>query len=84
MDNLETTIAKTWCPGCPNFGVLAAVKQAISALEQEKVLERKDLVAVTGIGCHGKMYDHLNLNGFIRSMAALCRQCWGSRLVIPN
>lgn len=64
MDNLETTIAKTWCPGCPNFGVLAAVKQAISALEQEKVLERKDLVAVTGIGCHGKMYDHLNLNGF--------------------
>jgi len=64
MDNLETTVPKTWCPGCPNFGVLAAVKQAVGSLEQEKFLKRKDLVAVTGIGCHGKIYDYLNLNGF--------------------
>jgi len=64
MDNLETAVPKTWCPGCPNFGVLTAVKQAIGQLEQEKVLEKKNLATVTGIGCHGKMYDYLNLNGF--------------------
>jgi len=64
MDNLEITIPKTWCPGCPNFGVLAAVDQAVDKLEQERVLERKDLVTVAGVGCHGKIYDYLNLNGF--------------------
>jgi len=46
-----------------------AVKQAIVKLEtlrqaQGKRFLRKNLVAVTGIGCHGKMYDYLNTNAF--------------------
>jgi len=62
--SLDTEHERTWCPGCPNFAILAAVKSAIGRLEESKKLDRKDLVAVTGIGCHGKMYDYLNTNGF--------------------
>ena len=62
--SLDTEHERTWCPGCPNFAILAAVKQAIGKLEESKKLERKNFVAVTGIGCHGKMYDYLNTSGF--------------------
>ena len=48
----------TWCPGCGNFGILNAVKQALQqlGLPQEKVVE------VSGIGCHGKITDYVKVN----------------------
>jgi len=54
----------TWCPGCTNFGILSAVKQAVGELIKEKKLKQKEVVTVTGIGCHAKIYDYLNLSGF--------------------
>lgn len=53
----------TWCPGCGNFGVLTALKQAVDSLI-EKGAFRKDFVVVSGIGCHAKIVDYLNLNSF--------------------
>lgn len=50
----------TWCPGCGNFGILAAFKQALAELG----IERERVVVVTGIGCHGKIGDYLNVNSF--------------------
>ncbi len=85
MDNsLETKMAKTWCPGCPNFGVLAAVKQAITGLEEEEFLQRKDLVMVTGIGCHGKIYDYLNLSGFYSLHGRSLPTMLGIKIGNPN
>jgi 2-oxoglutarate ferredoxin oxidoreductase subunit beta len=49
----------TWCPGCGNFGILNAVKQAILQLG----LPRERIVEVSGIGCHGKMTDYVKVNG---------------------
>lgn len=49
----------TWCPGCGNFGVLNAVKQAL----QQLGLPRERVVEVSGIGCHGKMTDYVRVNG---------------------
>jgi 2-oxoglutarate ferredoxin oxidoreductase subunit beta len=55
-----TPAANTWCPGCGNFAILMTVKQALVGLG----LKREEVVAVTGIGCHGKFTDYINVNGF--------------------
>lgn len=55
----DTSAVNTWCPGCGNFAILMTVKQALAELK----LDREDVVAVTGIGCHGKFTDYINVNG---------------------
>ena len=60
LAELGTPATNTWCPGCGNFGILLCVKQAIV----EAGLAQEEVVAVTGIGCHGKLTDYLNVNGF--------------------
>jgi len=62
MKNLETSAIKTWCPGCGNFGIISALKQAI--LKAERKIGRENFVLVSGIGCHGKIADYLNVNSF--------------------
>ena len=57
--DLNTKEENTWCPGCPNFGILQAVKEAVASLNLAK-----DMAMVSGIGCHAKIYDYLNLRGF--------------------
>lgn len=64
LKDLKTKEEITWCPGCPDFGILGAFQQAILELVSEKKIEKKDLVIVAGIGCHGKIFDYLNLSGF--------------------
>lgn len=60
--NLNTYAKNTWCPGCGNFGILAAFKQVI--VELSDIIKKEQFVVLTGIGCHGKIYDYVNLNGF--------------------
>ncbi len=61
--NLNTYAQKTWCLGCGNFGLENAFKEALIELEREG-LDLRKIVIVTGIGCHGKIADYLNLNSF--------------------
>lgn len=60
LDDLKTPKINTWCPGCGNFGILMAFKKALIELG----LEREETVLVSGIGCHGKMVNYVNINGF--------------------
>ncbi len=60
---LGTENEKTWCPGCPNFMILESVKKAIMALINDGV-KHENFVMVTGIGCHAKIFDYLNISGF--------------------
>ncbi len=60
MKDLETPKKNTWCPACGNFGILMAFKRALIDLG----LERDQVVLVSGIGCHGKMVNYVNVNGF--------------------
>ena len=64
IEELDTKKERTWCPGCTNNAILQAVKKAIVNLVNKKRVELKNIVAVTGIGCHAKVYDYLNVNGF--------------------
>ncbi|MBT6995696.1 2-oxoacid:ferredoxin oxidoreductase subunit beta [Candidatus Woesearchaeota archaeon] len=55
---IETKCENTWCPGCYNFMILNSIKKTIKKFNQ------KDFAMVTGIGCHAKIFDYLNLSGF--------------------
>jgi len=50
----------TWCPGCGNFSVLKAVKQALVACR----LRPQDVIFVSGIGQAAKAPHYLNVNLF--------------------
>jgi 2-oxoglutarate ferredoxin oxidoreductase subunit beta len=60
LEDLKTTKSNTWCPGCGNFGILMAFKKALIELG----IEREEAMLVSGIGCHGKMVNYVNINGF--------------------
>ncbi len=64
IEDLATKIENTWCPGCLNFSLLMAAKKAIVELVNKQRIKKENIVTVTGIGCHAKIYDYLNTNGF--------------------
>jgi 2-oxoglutarate ferredoxin oxidoreductase subunit beta len=57
---LKTKVKIQWCPGCGNFGILTALKGAIS----ETGLEKHNTVIVSGIGCSGKTPQYVDVYGF--------------------
>jgi len=50
----------TWCPGCGDFGVLKALKQALPEVGKTP----DEVLTVTGIGCSGKLNSYLETYGF--------------------
>ena len=50
----------TWCPGCGDFGVLKALKQALPEIGKTP----EEVLTVTGIGCSGKLNSYLDTYGF--------------------
>ena len=61
--SLGTYAQNTWCPGCGNFAILNAVKSVLTELSAEG-LPLENVVLVSGIGCHAKIVDYINLNSF--------------------
>lgn len=60
VKDLETPFFPTWCPGCGDFGIWAAVKAAIVQCGWSK----DETVVVFGIGCSGNMTNNLDVYGF--------------------
>jgi len=83
-EDLKTAQINTWCPGCPNFGILNSAKEAIAELVNEGKLSAKDTALAAGIGCHGKIFDYLNLNGFNGLHGRVLPVCFGTKLGNPN
>jgi 2-oxoglutarate/2-oxoacid ferredoxin oxidoreductase subunit beta len=50
----------TWCPGCGDFGVVAAVEMALKRLQ----IPSHNVVIVSGIGCSSNLPHFLNSYGF--------------------
>ncbi|WP_254862356.1 thiamine pyrophosphate-dependent enzyme [Halovivax gelatinilyticus] len=50
----------TWCPGCGDFSVLKALKQALPEVGRNP----EEVLCVTGIGCSGKLNSYLDSYGF--------------------
>ncbi|MBU0460100.1 MAG: 2-oxoacid:ferredoxin oxidoreductase subunit beta [Nanoarchaeota archaeon] len=59
----ETKNENTWCPGCPNFMIEAAVKKVLENLTKSNY-KKEDFAMVTDIGCNSKIYDYLDISGF--------------------
>jgi 2-oxoglutarate ferredoxin oxidoreductase subunit beta len=55
------TVKPTWCPGCGDYGILAAVKQGLV----QAGLAPHQVLVVSGIGCGSKLPDYARVNGFM-------------------
>jgi 2-oxoglutarate ferredoxin oxidoreductase subunit beta len=58
--DLYQGIESAWCPGCGNFGMLKAFKQALAELE----IRPEEIAVVSGIGQSGKFPHYLKCNTF--------------------
>ena len=63
MINLATAAQNTWCTGCGNFAILGAIKSVLQSLAEDG-LPLENVVLVSGIGCHAKIVDYINVNSF--------------------
>jgi len=56
MADFRTTEKSWWCPGCGDFGVLAALQKALVELGRSP----ENVAVVSGIGCSGKIGNYIN------------------------
>ena len=59
VKDLKGRVDPDWCPGCGDFGVLAALKQAIAELG----LQPHEVLTISGIGCSSNLPGYLNIYG---------------------
>ncbi len=81
--SLETKAENTWCLGCGDFGILTALKEAVTQLVEEGY-KKEEFVLVSGIGCHGKIYDYVDLNGFYSIHGRVLPTALGIRMANPD
>jgi len=81
---LNTKEENTWCPGCPNFFILESAKQAIANLIASGKYKHEDFSMTTGIGCHAKIYDYINISGIYGLHGRVLPTCLGMTLGNPN
>lgn len=60
LDLFQNDAAIQWCPGCPNFGILTAVKKALAGLG----LKPHNVCLVSGIGQAAKLPHYLRCHFF--------------------
>ncbi len=60
IETYEAGVEIAWCPGCGNFGILKAFKQALAELE----IRPEEILLVSGIGQSGKFPQYLRCNAF--------------------
>ncbi len=81
--DFDTSQVNTWCPGCLNNVVLRSVKKTLTALAESGV-NKRNLVAVADIGCAGKFYDYLNVNGFYALHGRALPTAFGIKMANPE
>lgn len=84
IQDLNTSIENTWCPGCLNHSILMAAKNAIVELVNDKKIKKENLVTITGIGCHAKIYDYLNLSSFYALHGRVLPVGFGMKIANPE
>jgi 2-oxoglutarate ferredoxin oxidoreductase subunit beta len=57
--DLKGKVDPDWCPGCGDFGVLAAVQKALVDLR----IPTHDVVTISGIGCSSNFPGYINTYG---------------------
>lgn len=58
--SFSTNKLPTWCPGCGDYGIWMSLKEALA----KQGIGPDDGMVIYGVGCHGNMYDWMNIYGF--------------------
>jgi 2-oxoglutarate ferredoxin oxidoreductase subunit beta len=80
---LITDAQNTWCPGCGNFSIQHTLKNVLADIEKEGQSLDK-VVLVSGIGCHAKIADYLNINSFYSIHGRTLPVATGIKLANPD
>lgn len=59
MTDYRTKVFVDWCPGCGDYGILAALQMTLAELQ----LPHYKVAVFSGIGCHAKMPHFINAYG---------------------
>ena len=84
MKDLGTYTQNTWCPGCGNFAILNAIKAVLNSLADEGAVPLENVVIVSGIGCHAKIVDYINVNSFYSLHGRTLPPATGIKLARPG
>jgi 2-oxoglutarate ferredoxin oxidoreductase subunit beta len=76
MKDFASPAKPTWCPGCGDYGIHAALKQALVKVG----LAPHQVLLVGGIGCGSKMPDYTTANGFMTLHGRTLPVATGARL----
>lgn len=79
-DSFKTSFMPTWCPGCGDYGIWLSLKEALA----KQGIGPDDGLVVYGVGCHGNMYDWMNIYGFAGLHGRTLPVAQGVKLVNPK
>ena len=83
MREIGTNTKNTWCVGCGNFAILGAIKTVLSELHAEG-MPTENVVLVSGIGCHAKIVDYVNVNSFYSLHGRVIPPATGIKIANPK
>ncbi|HOX34642.1 MAG TPA: thiamine pyrophosphate-dependent enzyme [Methanoregulaceae archaeon] len=81
--NFVTSAQNTWCPGCGNFSIQHTLKNVFADMEKSGT-DPRNIVLVTGIGCHAKIADYMNVNSFYSIHGRAIPVATGIKLANPD
>jgi 2-oxoglutarate ferredoxin oxidoreductase subunit beta len=81
--NVRTKTPITWCPGCFNFQILAGVSKFLEEQIQNGK-KKEDFAIVSGIGCHAKIFDYLDIPGCNSLHGRVLPTCLGMKIAKPD
>lgn len=81
---IATPTPPTWCPGCPNYQIYTGIREVIEEGIKKKKWKKNDFAMVSGVGCHGKIYDYTDLNGLNTLHGRVPPTCLGLKLGNPK
>jgi 2-oxoglutarate ferredoxin oxidoreductase subunit beta len=84
IQDFNSYAENTWCPGCGNFGIEITAKQAFTDLINEGKVEKDNIVILSGIGCHAKIADYINVNSFYSLHGCATAPAAGIKIANPN
>ena len=83
VKELGTYADNTWCPGCGNFSILTSIKKVLANLKDDG-LDLSRVAMVSGIGCHAKIVDYVDVNSFYSIHGRVPPAMTGIKLANPD
>jgi len=76
----KTDLKPIWCPGCGDFGVLAALTRALAEVR----VRPENIAVLTGIGCAGRLPGYVTSYGFNSLHGRVLPLATGLKLTRPD